>query len=62
MLPPEALSEGMNSKLSSRAGQNFFNIIAIKEFSLSFCRQTMSQADSLILLLMASHLALALIP
>jgi hypothetical protein len=60
--PPEAPTEGKNSKASNTDGQNFLMNWRSKLSFLVSCRQTTSHPLSTILSLIASHFSLAFKP
>jgi hypothetical protein len=62
MIPPEAPTEGKNSKASKLAGQNFLINWASKVCLLVSCKQITSQPLSEILSLIASHFSFAFRP
>ena len=62
MDPPEAPTEGINSKASKTAGQIFLMNIRLKDCFLVSCRQTISQLLFITRSLIASHFLSELIP
>jgi hypothetical protein len=61
-LPPEFPTEGRNTKSAILEGQKFLMNEASQTSLLVSCRQRMSQPDSFILLLTASHFLSSLRP